>query len=353
MSYNVTIEPTGEVIEVEEGQTILQAALRQGVWLPFACGHGTCATCKVQVLEGDVEIGAASPFALMDIEREEGKVLACCAMPQSDLTIEADIDVDPDFLGHPVADFRATVTAIVELSPTIKGVHLQLDRPMAFQSGQYVNLDLPGIDGSRAFSLANPSGQADEVELHVRLVEGGAATGYIHQQLKVGDQLHLSGPYGQFFVRASQPGDLIFMAGGSGLSSPQSMILDLLEQGDSRQITLFQGARNVAELYNRELFEGLAREHGNFTYVPALSQATDDPSWQGFKGFVHDAAKAHFDGRFSGHKAYLCGPPPMIDAAISTLMQGRLFERDIFMERFLTAADGAGDSQRSALFKRI
>ena len=353
MSYNVTIEPTGEVIEVEEGQTILQAALRQGVWLPFACGHGTCATCKVQVLEGDVEIGAASPFALMDIEREEGKVLACCATVQSDVTIEADIDVDPDFLGHPVADFRATVTAIVELSPTIKGVHLQLDRPMAFQSGQYVNLDLPGIDGSRAFSLANPSGQADEVELHVRLVEGGAATGYIHQQLKVGDQLHLSGPYGQFFVRASQPGDLIFMAGGSGLSSPQSMILDLLEQGDSRQITLFQGARNVAELYNRELFEGLAREHGNFTYVPALSQANDDPSWQGFKGFVHDAAKAHFDGRFSGHKAYLCGPPPMIDAAISTLMQGRLFERDIFMERFLTAADGAGDGQRSALFKRI
>lgn len=353
MSYTVTIEPTGEQIEVEEGQTILQAALRQGVWLPFACGHGTCATCKVQVLEGEVEIGAASPFALMDIEREEGKVLACCATVQSDVTIEADIDVDPDFLGHPVADFRATVTAIVELSPTIKGLHLRLDRPMAFQSGQYVNLDLPGIDGSRAFSLANPSGQASEVELHVRLVEGGAATGYIHQQLKVGDQLQLSGPYGQFFVRGSQPGDLIFMAGGSGLSSPQSMILDLLEQGDSRQITLFQGARNVAELYNRELFEGLAREHGNFTYVPALSQATDDPDWQGFKGFVHDAAKAHFDGRFSGHKAYLCGPPPMIDAAISTLMQGRLFERDIFMERFLTAADGAGDSQRSALFKRL
>lgn len=353
MSYTVTIEPTGEQIDVEEGQTILQAALRQGVWLPFACGHGTCATCKVQVLEGEVEIGAASPFALMDIEREEGKVLACCATVQSDVTIEADIDVDSDFLGHPVADFRATVTAIVELSPTIKGLHLRLDRPMAFQSGQYVNLDLPGIDGSRAFSLANPSGQADEVELHVRLVEGGAATSYIHQQLKVGDQLQLSGPYGQFFVRGSQPGDLIFMAGGSGLSSPQSMILDLLAQGDSRQITLFQGARNVAELYNRELFEGLAREHGNFTYVPALSQATDDPDWQGFKGFVHDAAKAHFDGRFSGHKAYLCGPPPMIDAAISTLMQGRLFERDIFMERFLTAADGAGDSQRSALFKRL
>ncbi|WP_312957442.1 NADH:ubiquinone reductase (Na(+)-transporting) subunit F [Stutzerimonas nitrititolerans] len=353
MSYQVTIEPTGETIDVEEGQTILQAALRQGVWLPFACGHGTCATCKVQVLDGEVDVGAASPFALMDMERDEGKVLACCATVQSDATIEADIEVDPDFAGHPVEDYDASVIAIESLSPTIKGVRLRLDRPMAFQAGQYVNLELPGIDGSRAFSLANPPGRPDEVELHVRLVEGGAATGYIHDRLRVGDRLRLSGPYGQFFVRASQPGDLIFIAGGSGLSSPQSMILDLLARGDTRRITLFQGARNVAELYNRELFERLAAEHANFSYVPALSQATDDPSWQGFKGFVHDAAKAHFDGRFSDHKAYLCGPPPMIDAAISTLMQGRLFERDIFMERFYSAADGAVETTRSALFKRI
>jgi Na+-transporting NADH:ubiquinone oxidoreductase subunit NqrF len=101
--------------------------------------------------------------------------------------------------------------------------------------------------------------------------------------LKVGDRVDLSGPYGQFFVRTSQSGDLIFIAGGSGLSSPQSMILDLLEAGDSRQIVLFQGARNRAELYNRELFEALAREHANFTYVPALSQAVEDSDWTGFR----------------------------------------------------------------------
>ena len=353
MTYNVTIEPTGEIIEVEEGQTILQAALRQGVWLPFACGHGTCATCKVQVVEGEADHGAASPFALMDMERDEGKVLACCAMPMSDMVIEADIDVDPDFAGHHVDDYRGVVSALVDLSPTIKGLHIKLDRPMTFQAGQYTNLTLPGVDGSRAFSLANPPSQADEVELHICLVEGGAATSFIHRQLKVGDAVELSGPYGQFFVRGSQAGDLIFIAGGSGLSSPQSMILDLLAQGDTRRITLFQGARNRAELYNCELFEELAARHPNFSYVPALNQANDDPEWQGFKGFVHDAAKAHFDGRFGGHKAYLCGPPPMIDAAITTLMQGRLFERDIFMERFFTAADGAEDSTRSALFKRI
>ncbi|WP_338743877.1 phenol 2-monooxygenase domain-containing protein [Pseudomonas sp. KK18] len=353
MSYQVTIEPTGEQIEVEEGQTILQAALRQGVWLPFACGHGTCATCKVQVLEGEVDLGAASPFALMDIERGEGKVLACCAIPQSDLVIEADIDADADFLGHPVEDYLAVVSALVDLSPTIKGVHLKLDRPMAFQAGQYINLQLPGVEGTRAFSLANPPSRPDEVELHVRLVDGGRVTGMIHDGLKVGDAVELSGPYGQFFVRTSQPGDLIFIAGGSGLSSPQSMILTLLQAGDTRQIVLFQGARNRAELYNRELFEALARDHASFTYVPALSQAVEDPEWTGFKGFVHDAAKQHFDGRFSANKAYLCGPPPMIDAAVTCLMQGRLFERDIFMERFYSAADGGDTSQRSALFKRI
>src|SRR5690606_13905282 len=125
------------------GQTILQAALRQGVWLQFACGHGTCATCKLQVLEGNVDVGAASSFALMDMERDEGKVLACCAMPQSDLVIEAEIDVDPDFAGHTVRDYRAEVVALVLLSPTMKGLRLKLDRPMEFQAGQYINLQIP------------------------------------------------------------------------------------------------------------------------------------------------------------------------------------------------------------------
>lgn len=352
MTYTVTVEPTGEQIEVEEGQTILQAALRQGVWIPFACGHGLCATCKVTVLDGDVEVGEASPFALMDSERDDGKVLACCATVESDVTIEADIDVDEDFEGYAVEDFNATVTKIVDLSPTIKGVHFSLDSAMTFQAGQYINLLLPGCDGVRAFSIANAPSNNQEVELHIRQVQGGAATTYVHEQLKVGDTLPMSGPYGQFFVRDSQPGNLIFIAGGSGLSSPQSMILDLLEKGDQRQITLFQGARNQEELYNSELFTDLAEKHDNLTYVPALNDAGDDESWKGFKGFVHEAAKAHFDGRFANHKAYLCGPPPMIDAAITALMQGRLFEKDIFMEKFLTAADGA-DEHRSALFKKI
>ena len=351
MTYQVTIEPTGDVVDVEDGQTLLDACLRQGVWLPFACGHGTCGTCKVQVLEGDVDHGDASSFALMDMERDEGKTLACCCTPESDLVIEADIDVDADFLGYPVLDFKATVTAIVDLTPTIKGVTLTLDAEMEFQAGQYINLHIPGVQGARAFSIANTPDAKTTVELHIRKVPDGAATTWIHESMTVGDELALSGPYGQFFVRTSAPEDLIFIGGGSGLSSPQSMVLDLLAKGDTRNMTLLQGARNLAELYNRELFEKLAQEYDNFTYVPALDKP--DEGWAGFVGFVHEAAIDHFGGSFAGHKAYLCGPPPMIDASITALMQGRLFERDIYMERFLTSADGADGGARSALFRKI
>lgn len=353
MTYEVTVEPTGDIIEVEDEQTLLDAALRQGVWLPFACGHGTCGTCKVQVLDGFADVGEASSFALMDVERDEGKVLACCCKPESDMVIEADIDVDEDFAGYAVEDYTATVTAIEPLSPTIRGITLQLDREMDFQAGQYINLQVPDVDGSRAFSIANPPSKADTVELHIRLVPNGAATTYLHEQLQVGDTLPLSGPYGQFFVRTSDSQDVIFIAGGSGLSSPQSMILDLLDNGDKRQMYLFQGARDVSELYNRELFEELAKTHDNFHYIPALDNPKAEDNWQGYHCFVHEAVKDYFDNQCSGHKAYLCGPPVMIDAAITMLMQARLFERDIYMEHFLTAADGAEGKTRSALFKKI
>lgn len=353
MSYEVTIEPTGDVIEVDEGQTILDAALRQGVWLPFACGHGTCATCKCQVTEGDVEIGNASPFALMDMERDEGMILACCATPESDLVIEADIDVDDDFEGYPVRDFKGTVTEIVDLSPTIKGIHFELDDAIDFQAGQYINLNIPGVDGSRAFSIANKPSENQKLELHVRQVPGGAGTTYLHEELKVGGELEVSGPYGQFFTRLSDPKGAIFIAGGSGLSSPQSMIMEMIEKGDPREIYLFQGARNVAELYNREIFEALDQSHENFHYIPALNAPEEGDNWEGYNCFVHEAVNDYFDGKCDGHKAYLCGPPPMIDAAITTLMHGRLFERDIHMERFYTAADGAEEQNKSALFKRI
>lgn len=352
MSQQLTIEPLGVTIDVEEGQTILDAALRQGIYIPHACGHGLCGTCKVQVAEGDVEHGEANPFALMDFERDEGKTLACCATLQSDITIEADIEDDPDARIIPVEDFHTTVSRIETVTPTIKAIWLKLDHPIDFQAGQYVQLHLPGIDGGRPFSIANAPeeiARTGELEINVRVVAGGAGTAYLHEKLKVGDALRISGPYGRFFVRTSASSPMIFMAGGSGLSSPRSMILDLLANDCKQPITLVYGQRNLDELYYDAEFRALADQHSNFSYVPALSE--DSSGFSGEKGFVHEAASKHFNGDFSGHKAYLCGPPAMIEACLATLMQGRLYERDIYAEKFITAADAS--KPRSAFFKRV
>jgi len=354
MSYQLTIEPLGATIAVEEGQTVLDAALRQGIYLPHACGHGLCGSCKVQVCDGEVDHGAANPFALMEFERNEGKTLACCCTLQSDTTIEADIDDEPDAEIIPVKDFAATVTRIEDLTPTIKALHLALDKPLHFQAGQYVQLEIPGLGASRAFSIANAPSDVQRnsaIELHVRRVPGGAGTGWLHEQLKTGDRLRLAGPYGRFFVRQSAQLPMVFMAGGSGLSSPRSMILDLLEHGCTLPITLVYGQRSREELYHHDQFEALAEQHPNFTYVPVLSAEPEDSAWAGARGFVHDAARAHFGGSFAGLKAYLCGPPPMIEACIGTLMQGRLFERDIYTEKFLSAADA--NATRSPLFRTV
>lgn len=355
MSHQLTIEPLGATIEVEDGQTILDAALRQGIYIPHACGHGLCGTCKIEVLEGEVDLGNANPFALMDFERDERKALACCATLEADTVIEADVDEDADAQTIPVKDFEAQVTRIVELTPTIKAIHLRLSEPLDFQAGQYVQLEIPGIDERRAFSIANAPADVratGEIELNVRRVPGGAGTAFLHDDLAVGDRLRLSGPYGRFFVRKSAHMPMIFMAGGSGLSSPRSMILDLLQSGCTEPITLVYGQRNAAELYYDDDFRELSRRYSNFSYVPALSEAANDSSAGPIaQGFVHEAAKAHFENGFAGHKAYLCGPPAMIDACITTLMQGRLFESDIYHEKFISAADA--QQLRSPLFRKV
>lgn len=357
MSYQLTFESTGQVLEVEEGQTILDAALRAGIYLPHACCHGLCATCKVNVTEGEVDHGVASNFALMDYEREEGKTLACCATLASDVTIEAEIEDEPDARNLLVHDYHGKVTRITDLTPTIKGVWITLDAPQAleFQAGQYINLVVPGDAQGRAFSIASAPSSTGEIELNIRRVPGGRATSWIHDELKAGDAVQFSGPYGRFFVRASQHSaeqlPYLFLAGGSGLSSPRSMVLDLLEQGVTRPITLVNGARHQPELYHHDEFMALAAQHANFDYVPVLSNEPEDSGWSGARGFVHDAAKAHFSNDFRGRKAYLCGPPLMIEACIKTLMQGRLFERDIYTEKFISAADA--QQVRSPLFRKL
>jgi phenol hydroxylase P5 protein len=352
-AHQLTIEPLGDSIEIAEGQTILDACLRAGVYLPHACGHGLCGTCKTQVLDGEIDHGAASDFALMEFERQDGFVLACTATLRSDVTIAADVEEDSDARRIPVRDFHGEIVGLENLTHDVKGLRIRLiDGPIDFQAGQYVNLTFPSVEGSRAFSIANPPSGGGHVELQIRRVPNGAGTAYVHEKLKLGDRITLSGPYGRFLVRKSRGGPLIFLAGGTGVSSPRAMILDLLEENYAEPMTLIHGVRSRADLYGREEFEALALRHPNFRYIPALSEEPEGTDWSGERGFVHDAAKRAFGGVFEGHTAYLCGPPPMIEACIAALMQGRLFEKHIFTERFLTAKDGA-EKPKSPLFKRL
>jgi len=301
MSYQLTIEPLGETIEVEEGQKLLDAALRAGLWLPYACNHGVCGTCKAQVLEGEVEHNEASGFALMDMERDEGKTLACCATLTSDIVIEADVEEEDDAQNLAIEDFSGTVVKIEELTPTIRGIWLEVPGDgVEFQAGQYLNLNIPGLDEPRAFSIANSPSERNLIELNIRHVEGGQATTYLHQQLKEGDELTFTAPLGRFYVRKSAPEPVIFIAGGSGLSSPKSMVLDLLQEGDTRDITLLYGARNRQELYYNDLFNELAEKHSNFHYQVALSEPADEDNWEGATGFVHELAEQHFVKNLKG-----------------------------------------------------
>ncbi len=352
MACKLEIEPTGDIVDVQENQTLLDAALRQGVYLPHACNHGLCGTCKVEILEGEVDYGAASSFALMDAEREDGYCLACTATVEEDVVIEADIDVDVDARSIPVKDVWGTVIKREMLTPRILGLWLELDEELDFQAGQYINYHVPGFEEPRAFSLANEPSSGKVIELNIGIIPDGEATPWIHQNVKVGDRRKITGPFGRFFVKKSANKPMIFFAGGSGLSSPKSMILDELENGCTQDITLFHGARNEEELYYADMFRDLEKKHKNFRYIPVLSD-NKDSSWEGEIGFTNDVAKKMYEGKFDGNKAYLCGPPMMSDACIKVLMQGRLFEKDIHTEKFFSKADLHSDAVRSPLFKSI
>ena len=350
--YQVTIEPIGREVTCREDQTILDACLRAGVWVPHSCTHGTCATCKAELLEGEVDHGEASSFALMDFERDEGKVLLCTARPQSDVIIEADVDVDETIPTHPVDDYVGTLVSMEEVATDTRRLVIELDRDLAFNAGQYMSLQVPNSPGvSRTYSMANSPGQARTLEFQIRKVGGGLGTdGWIFKDLKVGDAINLSGPYGRFVLREDRDDPAIMIAGGTGLAPMASMIRRALIEGEGEvsHITLYQGARTREWLYDVDLFRELEAEYPDrFTYRPCLSEEEAD----GFAfGMVTDVLNADHE-TLKGHVGYVCGPPAMVENALKTLMLKRLFPRDIFKEEFLDAS-AAATQLRSPLIKR-
>lgn len=364
-TYTVTVEPLGREVQCGEDQTILDACLRNGVWLPHSCTHGTCATCKAEVLEGDVDHGASSSFALMDFERDEGKVLPCCATPRSDLVLEADLDVDETIEVFPVQDYVGTVVELTDLALHTKRLVVELDRDLGFNAGQYLKFGVPAAGGQpgvdRTWSIASPPSEPRRLEFHVRNVPGGRGTdGWVFSRLAVGDEVAVSGPYGRFVLRPDDDRHAVLVGGGTGCAPLKSMIRHALESGgyDGR-LTFYAGGRTREWLYDVEYFAALAKEHPDrFTYRPCLSEETadevaasgEDPGTYGY-GLVTDVLAADHP-TLTGCAGYLCGPPAMVEAALKTMMSRRLFPRDVYREDFFNEADKADGGVRSPLIKR-
>lgn len=337
------LEPVGIEMEVDEDETILDAAFRQGLMLMHGCKEGQCAACKSFLLDGEVDLDRYSTFALPDFEESEGYTLLCRAHAMSDVEIEL-INYDEEILrsGSPIVTATTEVEAVEALTHDIRRLVLRLRDPdrVAFNAGQYMDIAIPGTDGAhRSFSMANTPGEPDRLEFMIKLYEGGRFSGLLANGhgIKVGDELTCTGPYGVFTLRDSSPRRLVFIAGGAGMAPIVSLLRSMAEKGTTREATFYYGARTEADLFALDELERLTGELPALRFVPALSEA-DGSAWEGETGLITDVVdRSEHD--LTDVDAYLCGPPPMVDAAIALLERRGCIESHIYFDKFTTTAD--------------
>lgn len=334
MSHQITIADRGESVPAEPGETILEAMIQAGVAFSYSCQSGNCGTCKCEFVSGDIFELDYSEHALAAAERARGVILACRSQVWSDCVIRT--IAAEELIVHPSRVMQCRVVEIADLTHDIKGLKLEIESggPFTFSAGQYAQMEFAELPPHlvRDFSMANRPDDA-LLEFHVRHMRGGKASGYVAEKLKVGDRVKVSGPLGTSYLRENHGGPILAIAGGSGLAPIKSIVETALSSGATRPIHLYFGARAERDVYLEARLAELARSHANFFYHIVLSEPRGGTSRR--TGVVTDAVAADF-ASLSGFKAYLAGPPVMVEAATELLKQKGLEIRDLHADAFYT-----------------
>jgi len=335
--YTVTISKTGQTFQVAAGETILTAALRQQLVLPYGCKTGACGACKGTVVQGQVDHGQQfQEKALTLEERAAGKALFCQATACSDLTIDARVIGSGDIQ---IKTLPCRVQKLERLADDVIRLELKLpaNETLKFFAGQYLDFILR--DGTRrSFSMANAPHADGFIEIHVRHVPGGQFTDHVFSKLKEKDILRFEAPMGTFFLREENHHPIIFVASGTGFAPIKAIIEHMQEKNIQRPAVLYWGGRRPHDLYMHQLAETWAAQ-GKLRYVPVISEATSEDAWQGRTGFVHQAVMQDFPD-LSTYEVYACGVPVMVEAAQRDFIaQCKLPEAAFYADSFTTAAD--------------
>jgi propane monooxygenase reductase component len=341
-NHKVRFEPVDLEIDVDEDETVLDAAFRQGVSLMHGCREGQCSACKSFLIDGDVQMDRYSTFALAESESEEGYVLLCKTHVYSDCEVEL-INFDEDELRNavPLQYLTTTISAITELTGDIVSLKLQLAESTRFQfkPGQYADLTIPGTTEHRSFSMATTPDQAQELEFIIKRYPGGKFSGLLESELKIGDKLDLTGPYGSFTIKDNSERPIVCVGGGAGMAPILSLLRHLAQTQNPRPVHFYYGARTAEDLfYLPEIIE-TGHQLADFSFIPCLSHS-DTADWaalgvDGDFGFVTDVLDRR-EADLSGSDLYLCGPPPMVDAAMDLLDSSGVPRDRIFFDKFTT-----------------
>jgi CDP-4-dehydro-6-deoxyglucose reductase len=340
-AYNVTLQPSGRCFAARDDESVLEAALRQDIVLPYGCRSGTCGMCRGQLVAGTVAYPWGEPLGLTAAERRGGYALLCQARASSDLVLEAQ-ELTP-LAELAVKTLPCRVQRMQRLAHDVMALHLKLPRVEAFRflPGQYIDI-LPGEGRRRSFSLANPPHDSELLELHVRHVEGGRFTGRVFERMKEKDLLRLQGPLGTFFLREDSGYPLVLVAGGTGFAPMKSIIRHVLESGSRRPVHLYWGARTRADLYQSEQVEAWQRAYPNFRFTPVLSEEPEASDWPGRRGLVTEAVLAG-EPHIYANEVYLAGPPAMVEAGRRVFADAGLPPERLYYDAFDFAADARSD----------